>query len=203
MGSGSRRRDIFDGTTTPALDPRPPVSIPPAVFTPAHDPWLRRAEGVVDATLEGARWLYDDEGRLAALLSLALALALLLPVSRPELPSVIVHLPGTGWVDAATVEGVPSDARDGDRLVLVTGRAVRAAAPPPAVDGAGVPERAFNRAISLNNASPVELETLPGVGPALAARIVAGRPYDSVDALDRVKGIGPKTLSRLRGRVEP
>jgi len=179
------------------------VRIPPPVFTPAHDPWLHRAEDLVDTIVASAKWLFDHEGRAAALLALGLALSLLLPVSRPEFPGVVVHLPGVGWVDAATVEDLPPGARDGDRLVLVTGRETRAPAPPPAGDGAGLPERAFNRAISLNTASIAELETLPGVGPTLAARIVAGRPYASVDDLDRVKGIGPRTLSRLRGRVEP
>lgn len=172
------------------------------MFTPAHDPWLRRAEDVVDASIASVKWSLGHEGRAAAMLALGLAASLWLPASRPELPEMIVHVPGVGWVDATTVEDLPPGARDGDRLVLVTGREARAPSPPPAEDGAGVPERAFNRAISLNTGSVAELETLPGVGPALAARIVAGRPYASVDELDRVKGIGAKTLSRLRGRVE-
>ena len=48
-----------------------------------------------------------------------------------------------------------------------------------------------------------ELEGLPGVGPKLAARIVAGRPFRSVRDLDRVRGIGGATLSRLTPLVEP
>lgn len=53
----------------------------------------------------------------------------------------------------------------------------------------------------LNRASPTELEGLPGIGPALARRIVGARPFDSVDALAEVRGVGPRTLDRLRARV--
>ena len=57
--------------------------------------------------------------------------------------------------------------------------------------------------VSLNRASLAELEALPGVGPALARRIVAHRPYLRVEDLLRVPGIGPKTLERLRPYVVP
>ncbi|MEL7474282.1 MAG: helix-hairpin-helix domain-containing protein, partial [Planctomycetota bacterium] len=59
--------------------------------------------------------------------------------------------------------------------------------------------------VDLNQASAERLDTLPGIGPALAARIIADRkaqgPYPSVDALARVKGIGPKTVAALRDKV--
>ncbi|MGY2895394.1 competence protein ComEA [Deinococcus sp. UYEF24] len=54
--------------------------------------------------------------------------------------------------------------------------------------------------LNLNTATEEQLESLPKVGPAMAARIVAGRPYRSLDDLDAVKGVGPslmKTLSPL------
>jgi DNA uptake protein ComE-like DNA-binding protein len=55
--------------------------------------------------------------------------------------------------------------------------------------------------IDVNRASAAELMQLPGVGPTLSARIVAGRPFASVDDLRRVKGIGAKTLEGLRPHV--
>jgi competence ComEA-like helix-hairpin-helix protein len=66
-----------------------------------------------------------------------------------------------------------------------------------------------NFRLDLNTATWVELAQLDGVGETLAQRIVDDRetngPFGVVDDLDRVKGIGPKTLKRLRPflRVEP
>lgn len=61
------------------------------------------------------------------------------------------------------------------------------------------------RTVVLNTASPAELESLPGVGPVLAARIVAYRDsagaFGSVEELERVSGVGPATLERLRERL--
>jgi competence ComEA-like helix-hairpin-helix protein len=55
--------------------------------------------------------------------------------------------------------------------------------------------------VDINNAPHETIETLPGVGPKLAQEIIAGRPYKTIDELDRVKGIGPKKLEQLRPRV--
>jgi competence protein ComEA len=55
--------------------------------------------------------------------------------------------------------------------------------------------------ININRATADQLKTLPGIGPALSARIIEARrqqPFRSVDELRRVKGIGVKTLARLR-----
>lgn len=74
---------------------------------------------------------------------------------------------------------------------------VRSRSRPPETSGGAGP-------VDVNAAAPAELETLPGIGPALAARIVAERrdePFRSVDDLLRVPGIGPATLERLRSRV--
>jgi competence ComEA-like helix-hairpin-helix protein len=56
--------------------------------------------------------------------------------------------------------------------------------------------------VELNSASFEELQTLPGIGPKLAERIVAHRPYKTVADLDRVPAIGAKTIERLRPLVQ-
>jgi len=62
-----------------------------------------------------------------------------------------------------------------------------------------------NRPVSLNRASAAELETLPGIGPVLAGRIVEYRSrfgrFASVEELRAVRGVGPRLLERLKGRV--
>ncbi len=59
--------------------------------------------------------------------------------------------------------------------------------------------------VDLNRAGAEELEGLPRIGPALAARIVEHRdrhgPFSSVSALDEVRGVGPAVLRALEGHV--
>lgn len=61
------------------------------------------------------------------------------------------------------------------------------------------------RAVDVNTADVAELERLPGVGPALAGRIVEERSrrgaFASPEELQRVPGIGPALARRLRGYV--
>lgn len=52
--------------------------------------------------------------------------------------------------------------------------------------------------LDLNTATEKQLRSIHGIGPVLAARIIAGRPYKTVDDLLKVKGIGPKKLEKIR-----
>ncbi len=52
--------------------------------------------------------------------------------------------------------------------------------------------------LDVNTATERELQFVRGIGPVLAARIIAGRPYETVDDLLKVKGIGPKKLEKIR-----
>lgn len=55
--------------------------------------------------------------------------------------------------------------------------------------------------VNINTATASELETLPGIGPVIARRIVAYRndngPFSQLPEVDRVKGIGPAKLKKI------
>jgi competence ComEA-like helix-hairpin-helix protein len=71
----------------------------------------------------------------------------------------------------------------------------------PQIETAATIERP-GPALDLNRATKAELRLIPGLGDALAQRVVDHRdrsgPFRSVDELRKVAGIGPKTLDRLR-----
>jgi competence protein ComEA len=160
-----------------------------------------------------------DENALTAVLLAAcagLAVFALAPrvLERPvrlrvERPDVRVSIEGA--VAQPGVYALPWGARVADLVAAAGGlrsgaaRELVALAAPltdgevvqvPAAAGTGGEPR-----VRVNSATPEELMRLPGVGPALAARIVAARPFASLDELLRVRGIGPKTLDKLRDRA--
>ena len=59
-----------------------------------------------------------------------------------------------------------------------------------------------NKKVNINQASTEELESLPSIGPVMAARIVDYRKdhgaFQSLDDLNAVKGIGEKTIEKLQ-----
>ncbi len=52
--------------------------------------------------------------------------------------------------------------------------------------------------IDINTAPLEELEKIIGIGPVLAQRIIEARPFDSLDDLIKVKGIGEITLQKIK-----
>jgi competence protein ComEA len=86
------------------------------------------------------------------------------------------------------------------------------ASPTVACDGAGGRELdgalplLFGGRVDLSRADAAALEVLPRVGPALADAIVAEReraPFCTLDDLERVPGIGPRTRAGLEAWLEP
>jgi competence protein ComEA len=59
--------------------------------------------------------------------------------------------------------------------------------------------------VHVNTATVDELQTLPGVGPEMAQRIIdyreANGPFTDIESLDAVPGIGPSMLEKLQGLV--
>lgn len=55
--------------------------------------------------------------------------------------------------------------------------------------------------MSINSASQSELESLPGIGPVTADKIISGRPYGSVDELKSKKVVGSATFEKIKDLV--
>lgn len=74
---------------------------------------------------------------------------------------------------------------------------------PPA--GPGTSNTTGQQSVNLNTADSAALETLPGIGPATAAQIIAHReqhgPFQELADIEAVSGIGPATRERLDGLV--
>jgi DNA uptake protein ComE-like DNA-binding protein len=52
--------------------------------------------------------------------------------------------------------------------------------------------------IDINKATEKELKMIPGIGPVMAGRIIAARPFRSADDLKKVNGIGDKKYAKIR-----
>ena len=140
-------------------------------------------------------------------------------VSYPTVPStIVVHV--SGAVKRPGLVTVEATARVADAIAGAGGAEVGAdlgglnlAAPVRDGDqimvptlGAATPDAGtIEQGIDLNRAAAAELEALPGVGPVLAARIVAYRdlngPFTAVEDLLDVGGIGEAKLAAMRDSI--
>jgi competence protein ComEA len=131
-------------------------------------------------------------------------------------PGIVVVPNGARVVDAIDAAGGPvpdadldrlnlaARVRDGDRVLVA-----RAGDPPgPSITNdvpGSSPDGTATSPLDLNNATAADLEALPGIGPTLAAAIIAERDrrggFGSVDDLRSVRGIGDQRFADLRELV--
>ncbi|MFR9724958.1 helix-hairpin-helix domain-containing protein [Streptomyces sp. MS19] len=113
-------------------------------------------------------------------------------------------------IDAAggSEPGTDTDGLNRARLLLDGEQILVGATAPAPAPGAGARSgapAAPAAPVSLNSATPDQLQDLPGIGPVLAERIVAHRQqhggFTSVGQLGDVSGIGERRLAELRDRV--
>ena len=125
-------------------------------------------------------------------------------------PGVLTLPASSRIIDAIDAAGGALPDADLDSLnlarVLVDGEHIRLtqAGQSPNTDPAN---EATASCVRLDTASDKDLQTLPGIGPALASRIIQYRAthprITSVDALDEVPGLGPALIEKIRPGVCP
>jgi competence protein ComEA len=160
----------------------------------------------------------DDEARALAFIAALIGLTVLGRwVDRPRavLPDAEVDLAALAMRPETTLARAPGGSRTSGAVARAPARKPAPSAPntwaipagaPAGSRGAGAsskpPATSPQTPLDLNRATPAELERLPGVGPALALRIIARRdssgPFRTLEQLDSVRGVGPALLARLK-----
>ena len=167
------------GTATPAA-PLPP---PPGLGAGTAGPSARVVVDVVGAVRRPGLYRLSDGSRIA---------------------DAIARAGGATRKAALAQVNLAAPLADGEQVVVPLRGATVAA---PAATGSGTGTGAPSAPIQLSTATLEQLDSLPGVGPATAQKILDYRTkhgaFSSVDELDAVPGIGPKRLEQLRDLVVP
>lgn len=110
-----------------------------------------------------------------------------------------------GATAGANLEGLNLASKLADGQQVIVPKEGQQAAASVAGSGSSSAAIAPDAQIDLNNATMEQLDTLDGVGPATARKILEYRarqgPFRSVAELSRIPGIGPKKLAAMRPRL--
>jgi competence protein ComEA len=172
----------------PAPEPAPPLPV---------------AAGAPSARASGGRGAHADPAP-SSTAPATLVVSVVGAVATPGLQS----LPdGSRVADALRAAGGAHEGVDVSGLNLARrlsdGEQITVGGTPPAEDSG--PGGAPSQPLNLNTATIAQLDSLPGVGPVTAQRIVAWRTkhgsFTSVDQLAEVDGLGPARVARLKPLV--
>lgn len=147
----------------------------------------------------------------------ATAVTLLVHVTGAVVHPDVYSLPeGSRIKQAIEAAGGPTSEADVDRLnlalivrdgmqVYVPRRGETPAGAPAVPAGGSNPAGQSAGPININTASAAELDSLPGIGPAIAQRIVEDRaangPFKAPEDLKRVRGIGDALFNQIKERI--
>lgn len=94
---------------------------------------------------------------------------------------------------------------DGMKVEVVSQSSTAASAAADSGGAGGIPGPSTSGLVNINTATQAQLESLPGIGPTIAGRIIEYRedngPFEMIGDIVRVSGIGPSTFDTIRDLI--
>jgi len=145
--------------------------------------------------------------RLTSVLLAGLALPVLAqtPSSQPgggrSTPPATTSRPAPAAPAPGTAPRAPAASTSATPAPTTATPSARGGTTPSATTPAATAATQTGGKIDINSASAQELDTLPGVGPALAQQIIAGRPWDDLNDLVKKKALPQGVFDRNKDRL--